>query len=164
MFSALKQGSLLYILDKSAPSLKVGQVISITQPFNQYGQLGITQSTVDMTVKVGDCTQEFKQIPSNLYTATFGNVFIGETREAVAQEVEGMIKTSQAVLDSVDMHKHQLSTCEEILKDLNPQYAKQKDQEEKINKLECKLGGIESKIDSICNMLQNNDNNKTNIL
>lgn len=162
MFSALRQGSLLYVLDKSEPSLKIGQVISVSQPLNQYGTYGLTQSTVDITVKVEDKNQEFKQVPSNLITATFGNKLIGETRESVAQEVESMIKLSQSVLDSIDMHKHQLEACESILKELNPQYAKQKDQEEKIINLENKLGGIESKIDSICNMLQNNDNSRTN--
>lgn len=155
MFSALRQGSLIYMLDKSAPSLKIGQVTSVSQPTNQYGTFGLAQSTVNITVKVEDRNQEFTQVPSNLITATFGNLLIGETKESIAQEVESMMKTSQSVLDSIEIHKHQLEACEEILKELNPQYAKQKDQEEKINNLENKLGGIESKLDSICNMLQN---------
>lgn len=162
MFSALRQGSLLYILDKSTPSLKIGQVTSVSQPINQYGTYGLTQSTVDITAKVEDKSQEFKQVPSNLITATFGNVMIGETKESIAQEVESMIKLSQSVLDSVEMHKQSLASCEEILKELNPQYAKQKDQEEKIINLENKLGGIESKIDSIWNALQNHGNSRTN--
>lgn len=162
MFSALRQGSLLYILDKSIPSLKIGQVVSVSSPLNQFGAYGMTQSTVDITVKVEDKNQEFKQVPSNLAVAPFGNVLIGESRDSIAQEVESMIKISHQVLDSVEMHKHQLEICEEILKELNPQYAKQKDQEEKIINLETKLGGIESKIDSICNMLQNNGNSREN--
>lgn len=162
MFSALRQGSILYILDKSVPSLKIGQVVSVSSPINQFGTYGMTQSTVDITVKVEDKNQEFKQVPSNLITAAFGNVLIGESREAITQEVESMIKLSQQVLDSIDMHKHQLESCESILKELNPQFAQQKDQEEKIINLENKLGGIESKLDSICNMLQNNDNNRAN--
>lgn len=125
MFSALRQGSTLYILDKAEPSLKIGQVISISSP--QFGAYGLANSTVDITVKVEDTTREFKQVPSNLVTAAFGNVFIGESREAVAQEVESMIKLSQSVLDSVEMHQKQLSVCECILRELNPQYAKQKD-------------------------------------
>jgi hypothetical protein len=54
MFSALRQGSLLYILDKSVPSLKIGQVVSVSSPLNQFGAYGMTQSTVDITVKVED--------------------------------------------------------------------------------------------------------------
>lgn len=161
MFSALRQGSLVYILDKSEPSLKIGQVVSVSSPLNQFGAYGMTQSTVDITVKVEDKNQEFKQVPSNLNVAPFGNVLIGESKDSIVQEVESMIKLSNQVLDSIEMHKHQVEACEEILKELNPQFAQQKDQEEKISNLEFKLGGIESKIDSIFNMLHNNDNNRS---
>jgi len=49
MFAALRQGSTIYILEKGeTPTLKVGQIISVTAP--TYGIL----PTVDLTAKVGE--------------------------------------------------------------------------------------------------------------
>lgn len=54
MFSALRQGSILYILEKGEkPSMKVGQVMSVTQPTYNNNFL-MNGSTVDINVKVGN--------------------------------------------------------------------------------------------------------------
>lgn len=64
MFSALRQGSVVYILDKGEnPSLKIGQVVSATQP-NYSNNFLMNGSTIDLTVKVGDSTVDFKNVPS----------------------------------------------------------------------------------------------------
>ena len=113
------------------------------------------ESTVDITVKVGDEQQEFKQVPSTLSIANFGhsNIVISETKEAMSQEVDSMLKSSKQIIESIPYHEKTIIACEEMLKELNPQFAKQKDQEEKINNLETKVGGIENKLDDICTML-----------
>jgi hypothetical protein len=60
MFSALRQGNSLYILEKGdAPKLSIGQVISVSAPQTKFGSFP-TDTTVDITVKVNDSTQEFK--------------------------------------------------------------------------------------------------------
>lgn len=157
MFSALRQGSSVYILEKgSKVELKIGQVVSVTSPTTPYPYL-TTSSTVDIVIKVDDQTQDFKQLPSQLSVATYnnGNTVISESRDLMCQEVETMIRNSRQVLDSIPYHEDLVKTGEEMLKQLSPQYAKQKDQEDKINNLETKVGGIESKIDSIYNILSN---------
>ena len=113
------------------------------------------ESTVDITVKVGDEQQEFKQVPSTLSIANFGtsNIVISETKEAMSQEVDSMLKASKQIIESIPYHEKTIVACEEMLKELNPQFAKQKDQEEKISNLETKVGGIEDKLDDICSML-----------
>ena len=57
MFSALNQGSIIYILDKTErPKFKVGEIISISQPkvdYNSTGQFGQYQATtVDIKVNI----------------------------------------------------------------------------------------------------------------
>nr|DAH97508.1 MAG TPA: hypothetical protein [Caudoviricetes sp.] len=54
MFSALRQGSVIYILEKGEnPTLKVGQIVSITQP-NYSNNFLMNGSTIDINAKVGD--------------------------------------------------------------------------------------------------------------
>lgn len=151
MFSSLRQGSTVYILDKGEkPSFKIGQVISTTSP-TTYNYL--SNGTVDINVKVDSDTLEFKQLPSQLNIANYGNTVISDNRDQLGMEVENMIRESKQILDSIPHHEVVITEGEEILKQLNPQFAKQKDQEDKINNLETKVGSMESKLDNIASML-----------
>lgn len=152
MFSALRQNSELYMLDKSGtPTLKVGKVLMVkpTQPF----YTNPLDSSVDLTISVDNDNVEFKQIPSNLSIATMGNVIISETKELMCQEVDNMIKMSQQIIDSVPYHNEVIIACDEMLKRLNPQLAKEKLQEEKIGILETKVSGMEDTLTDIKAML-----------
>lgn len=156
MFSALRQNSIVYILDKKdSLVLKKGQVVSITAPRPKINGVysNPLDTVVDMEVKVGESTELFKNIPSNLSIVNDGNMVISETREAMCTEVESMLASSKQVIESIPYHKKVLSTCDEILKELNPQFAKEKLQEEKISNLETKMSGMESTLSNIQNML-----------
>lgn len=151
MFSALRQGSLLYILEKGEkPILKIGQVQSVSQPVPKT----YTESFVDISVKVGDEVVDFKQLPSTLSIANFnGNMVLAETKELMNAEVEAMVRISNQALDSVDYHKNVIQCCDGILKELNPRYAKEKEREETIASMENRIGGIESNLNDMMAML-----------
>lgn len=160
MFSALRQGNLFYVLEKGdSPKLKVGYVVSVSTPQPKYStnytQPFSMESTVDITVKVGDENQEFKQVPGSLSIANFGisNIVISESKDEMNKEVDAMLRSSKQIIDSIPYHESVIKSCEEILKELNPQFAKQKDQEDKINNLETKVGGMETTLDEIRQML-----------
>lgn len=151
MFSALRQGSTVYVLEKGdKPILKIGQVVSATSPVT-YNYLN--NGTIDINVKFNEDTAEFKQLPSQLSVAVYGNTFISESREQMCQEVENMIRDSKQIIDSIPHHEVVITEGEEILKQLSPQFAQQKEQEDKINNLETKVGSMESKLDNITSML-----------
>lgn len=161
MFSALRQSSLFYILEKGErPSLRVGQVQSVSSPVPKYGvpavpgQLGL-ETTVDVKVKVGDETLDFRQLPSALSIANFGGsgVVVSESREAMTAEVESMLRSSRDILGSVDYHEGVVEACEEMMRSLNPQLAREKEQEDKIMSIESKIGGMESSISELKAML-----------
>lgn len=162
MFSGLRQNSLFYILEKGdTVSLKIGQVVSVSNPqpkYNQYQPLqpyAQPETTVDIKVKIGDETLDFKQLPSNLSIANFGQngMVVSESKEAMCAEVEAMLRNSNSILDSIPYHKKVITSCDEMLRQLNPQFAKEKEQEEKIGVLEQKMGGIESTLSQMMGML-----------
>ena len=153
MFSALRQGSAIYILEKGEkPSFKVGQVTSITQP-NYNNNFLMNGSTIDINVKVGNETMNFKNVPSSLSVTTYDNAIITETKELMSNEIDNMLQSSKNVIDSIQYHNNIIQSCEQILKDLNPRFAKEKQRDEDINKLKNKMGGIESKMDQILTLL-----------
>ncbi|MBO5700388.1 MAG: hypothetical protein J6R57_03090 [Bacteroidales bacterium] len=162
MFSGLRQNSLFYILEKGeAVTLKIGQVVSVSNPqpkYNQYQPLqpyNQPETTVDVKVKIGDDTMDFKQLPSNLSIVNFGQngMVVSESKEAMSAEVEAMLRNSNSILDSIPYHKKVITCCDEMLRQLNPQFAKEKEQEEKIGVLEQKMGGIENTLSQMMGML-----------
>ena len=158
MFSALRQGSVIYILEKGEnPVLKVGQVVSITQP-NYSSNFLMNGSTIDINVKVNNQNMDFKNVPSSQSIANYNNAVITETKELMSNEVDNMLQSSRSIVDSVTYHNNIITSCESILKELNPRFAKEKERDEDINNLKDKMGGIESKMDKILVLLQKDGN------
>ena len=158
MFSALRQGSVVYILDKGEnPVLKVGQVVSITQP-NYSSNFLMNGATIDINVKVNNQNMDFKNVPSSQSVANYNNAVITETKELMSNEVDNMLQSSRSIVDSVAYHNNIITSCESILKELNPRFAKEKERDEDINNLKDKMGGIESKMDKILVLLQKDGN------
>ena len=158
MFSALRQGSVVYILEKGEnPVLKVGQVVSITQP-NYSNNFLMNGSTIDINVKVNNQNMDFKNVPSSQSVANYNNAVITETKELMSNEVDNMLQSSRSIVDSVAYHNNIITSCESILKELNPRFAKEKERDEDINNLKDKMGGIESKMDKILGLLQKDGN------
>ena len=158
MFSALRQGSVVYILEKGEnPVLKVGQVVSITQP-NYSNNFLMNGSTIDINVKVNDQNMDFKNVPASQSVVNYNNAVITETKELMSNEVDNMLQSSRSIVDSVAYHNNIITSCESILKELNPRFAKEKERDEDINNLKDKMGGIESKMDKILVLLQKDGN------
>lgn len=156
MFSTLRQNSPIYVLDKKdSPVLKKGIIETVSPQRSRtgsfYGQP--MDMIVDIRVNIDGTSQEFKNIPASLSIANDGNIVISETKEAMSTEVDSMLSISKQILESVDYHKDVIEKCEQILKDLNPQFAKDKLQEEKINSLESRIGGVENTLGDIKDML-----------
>ena len=153
MFSALRQGSIIYILEKGeTPILKVGQVVSITQP-NYSSNFLMNGSTVDISAKVGDQTMDFRNVPGSQSVTSYNNAVVTETKELMSNEVDNMLQNSKSIVDSVPYHNNVISACEGILKDLNPRFAREKERDEDITNLKNKIGGIETKMDKILTLL-----------
>lgn len=161
MFQGLRNNSLFYVLDKGEnPNLRIGQVVSVSNPQTRYPSFnnGFTpqpmETVVDVKVKLGDDEVDFKQLPANGQIANDKNLVVSDNKDAMSAEVDAMLRQSKAILESVDYNKRVVESCEGMLQQLNPQIAKEKEQTEKINKLEGKVSGIEGKIDKMMGWLQ----------
>ena len=157
MFSGLRQAGLFYILEKGEElKLRIGQVISVSNPQPKYGQYSYgsqPEMTVDVRVKVDEETLEFKQLNANASIANSGSVIVSDSKEAMNAEVEGLLRTSKGVLDNVSYHEKVLTSCDAILRELNPSFKKEKEQEEKMSMLEDEVIGIKDTLGEMMNML-----------
>lgn len=161
MFQGLRTNSLFYVLSKGEnPNLRIGQVVSVSNPQTKYPTFnnGFTpqpmETVVDVKVKLGDEEVDFKQLPANGQIANDKNLVVSDNKDAMSAEVDAMLRQSKAILESVDYNNRVVESCEGMLQQLNPQIAKEKEQTEKISKLEGKVSGIEGKIDKMMGWLQ----------
>lgn len=160
MFSGVRQNTPFYILEKGEDiSLKIGQVVSVSNPQPKYNQFGAAptftapEMVVDVKVKVGEDTMEFKQLNANASIANSGNVIVSDSKEAMSAEVEGLLRTSKQIIESVPFHEKVITSCDAMLRELNPQFAKEKEQEEKIGQLEERMGNIDDKLNKMFDLL-----------
>ena len=166
MFSTLRKGATIYILDRtSEPEVKVGYIDNVTLPrpmyptFNPAVSLGTNmQRVVDITVRIGDEKKEFC-VPSDLSIHTYGDNTISENKEAMISEVDSLLQNSKDVLDSVDKHKAAIDAYENILKTLNPVYAKEQERDSTIDKLTQQVNGMQSTLNRLESLLLNNGTN-----
>lgn len=162
MFQGIRQGNLFYILEKTDDGLvlKTGQVVSVSNPQPRYNQFGSTpnytaqpEMVVDVKVKVGEESVEFKQLNANHNIANSGNVIVSDSREAMSAEVEGIVRNSEQHIAAVPYHEKTRQTGESVMRVLNPQFAKEKEQEEKIGALEERVGNIDDTLKNMMVML-----------
>lgn len=93
MFQGLRRNSLLYVLDKGEnPNLRIGQVISTSNPQTKYPTFnnGFTpqpmETVVDVKVKLGDEEVDFKQLPANGQIANDKNLVVSDNKDAMRKK------------------------------------------------------------------------------
>lgn len=165
MFSALQPGDRIYILNKkNTPSLSIGEIIGTSSPLSSYNAYSnnFLDTKINIKAKVGEDTIEFKQISSNLSIAydPISCTTISDNKELMSSEVDGLLQSSKRVLDSIPYHEKLISSAEEMLKELNPRFAKEQERDEDISNLKSKVGGMENKLDQIYDLLTKADTSK----
>lgn len=160
MFSALNQGSFVYILDKTKGiKFKIGEVIGTTNtnqtnyPVNQ-----IPNQPINLKVKVDDTVYDFNAISSSASLVTYdnGRFVISETKQGLQSEVYAILQNRKNIIENIPQYKNDIVECENILKDLNPEFAKDKERDERINSLSTQVTNMQSTLDKIVNLISSN--------
>ena len=149
MFSALNQGSLVYILDKTdGVKFKIGEIVGTTVP-----QFAIDGSgmVMKLSVKINGNVAEYNNVPSAATIVSYNNgkFIIAETKQSIQSEVESTLHNANYIIEHIEDYKSQITQCEDVLKELNPQYAKDKARDEEIANIKSEVAGIKTNIDKI---------------
>ena len=110
---------------------------------------------VDIKIKIDGEINEFNGIPSNYSVVTYngGKLVLSETKQELQVEIENIIQNAKQVLASIDTYKQAITEGEKVLKELNPQFAKDKERDEQINSLKTEMTGMKNTLDKIVSML-----------
>lgn len=111
------------------------------------------ETVVDITVKLGNDKKEYLGVPSNLSIHGYGDIVISEGKDAMIAEVDGMLQSSKSILDSIDYHRKTIASCEEMLKQLNPAYAKEQERDSAIDDLKNEVEVLRREISKMTALL-----------
>lgn len=157
MFSALTQGSPVYILERDKDlKYNVGEIVSFTIP--QFAVDGTGQMVMNVKVKVGDAVTDFNNLPSTSSISTYNNgkTIIAETKQQIQAKVEDILSKNKSILENIDSIKKECDEAENVLKSLDSSYAKDKIRDEEMASIKDKVFNMESKLDKIFEIVVNN--------
>lgn len=149
MFSALNQGSLVYILDKTdGVKFKIGEIVGTTVP--QFAVDG-SGMVMKLSVKINGNVAEYNNVPSAATIVSYNNgkFIIAETKQSIQSEVESTLHNANYIIEHIEDYKAQITQCENVLKELNPQYAKDKARDEEIAGIKSEVAGMKGDIAKI---------------
>jgi len=152
MFQSVRQNSQVYLLHKGDnPYVEIGTITSVPQIKPKYTipqTFGQNEMIVNLTVNVNGVNHNFKDLPSNLDIADVymgaDCVSISDSRDAINSEVLSLKKKSMDIIDSYEKHKSLISVYDNILKDINPEFAERQNQREEIESLKARIVSMEN--------------------
>lgn len=159
MFSALRQGNIVYIIDKTdGLTLKKGQVVSnsaTNMPYNLN-----PNNLLTITIDIEGETKEFNNIPAMQSSINYNNgkLIIIDNQELASTELENIVKSSKEILSNREYYEKLVIDGEEALKLINPQFAKDKARDDEFNALKEQVGGMENKLNTIIDLLNKSGN------
>lgn len=151
MFSSARVNQTIYILYKeSVPRIEIGNITQVTQPVYkfptapQFGQM--QEQVVDIYANVGGAQRQFQQLPANKESADFGtgNVFVTVNRDAMNAEISNLKNESVSIINRVEEERQKIVKYDEMLMQLNPEFAEKQRQEQEINSLKSQMATMAS--------------------
>lgn len=94
---------------------------------------------------------DYNNIPANNNSVSYnnGNLIIAESKQTIQSEVEATLQHANYVIEHIEDYKNQVVRCEEVLKELNSQFAKDKARDERIAGIENEVAGMKGDIAKI---------------
>lgn len=160
MFSGLRENAPIFILTKGEkPVLQVGTVVNVSNPNIGFGaQLPMINpgALMEVTVKVGDNSFDLKSLPCSQSSHYYSkeNAYVTDNWQEMLNEVDNLERASQSVVDSAPLHSDLVRAYQGMKEQLDPQIAKERANQEQIDDLKSRMGGIEDTLGQMMGLLQ----------
>lgn len=150
MFQNLRKGSSVYVLDtRETPKFYTATVKDVGMPYYPQptpGQLApFQQQYINITID----GNEPWGVPVNLDVVSKDGLTVSMTRDGLMPAITAAQRESSDIISSYDRHKANIAAYDQILKDLDPTYAKSQAQDEEIKRLNSELSEIKNIIRSV---------------
>lgn len=154
MFKDLRSGSVVYVLDKrETPRFYTAMVKSVSGPYFPQLQPGqftpVQQQFVNLIIE----NQESWGVPADGLTVTKEGLTVSCSRDNLLTEVTALHSSTMEMINSHEKLKEDARAYEQIMRDLDPAYAKTKAQDEKIEGLQSEIASLASNVKSLVEII-----------
>ena len=157
MFSTLRQGSTVYLIEKTRDKLicKTVQVTSVNNPQFNLGNYnnGQFNGTVNITLNDNGNNREFGGLLTNECVVRYnnGSTIIAETRDVAIAEVDNIVRNSETALaeETINFHKCMIKDGKEVLASFSPQFAKEQALDKEVKNLHGRVDAMDGKLDKL---------------
>lgn len=151
-FKELKQGYPVYILDKENLKVKNGKVQNASFPRVDMME-GQRQMVVDVTVECDGKTATYT-MPEDSCVVYAKNLVISTHTQGLTAEVEKMKGEAEQILASVDRQNAIIDCADDLLAQLNPTLKEKRETEQRFQKIEGRMNGVDDKLDKLLSLVQ----------
>lgn len=152
-FKELKQGYPIHMLDKDKLEVKDGKVQNVSFPRVDTMQ-GQRQMVVDVTVDCDGKTATYT-VPEDSCVVYANNLVISTHPQGLIAEVEKMKSEAERILASIDRQEDIINIADDLLSKLNPSLKEKRETEQRFQKIEGRMNGIDGKLDKLISLYQN---------
>ena len=121
MFQNLKPGNSVYVITTDNVTYNVCQIEYIRPSFSYSFGNG---PLVDISVIINGNRKEFSGVQANSDVSVSNGYVLAETKDQAIQQLGLILQQKNDVLDNIDKITKDRDDCKEILRKLNPQFAK----------------------------------------
>lgn len=151
-FKELKQGYPIYMLDKDKLEVKCGKVRE--NSFPRIEQMnGQRTMVVDVSVECDGKTATYT-MPEDSCVVYANNLVISTHQQGLTTEVEKMKEEAERILASVDRQEKIISVADDLLAQLNPTLKEKRETEQRFQKIEGRMNGVDDKLDKLLSLVQ----------
>lgn len=165
MFSNLRQGNLVYVINKQDKlSVSIGQLVETNAIDFNKGYLPVNgNALINITVNIEGVERKFGNLPGGQSVVSYDNgaTILVDNIDIATAEVRNIIKQSQMRLDNREYDEKIVASGDEALRKLNPQYDKEKKQEEDIANINKRIDDMTNKFDKLIDVLSKRENKKS---
>lgn len=155
LFKDIKQNYPVYILDVQEFSLIQGKATQVSFPRLEMNQkTGKAEMVVDVTIDANGKTATYT-IPENHSVTYAGNIVLSTEKSGLVGEVEAQKTNAEQVLSSASKAKNIIEKAPLLLSELNPIYKEKQETEQRFNKIEKSINGMEELMKKQQQMMEN---------
>lgn len=136
MFSNLTQGNVLYGLNiKGEFKSFAVPIIKASAPYPGYfmnNGIQVPCMVIDIAANIDGEVKEFKQVPSNISIADFGNIgyILADNKDSLKVYVDSMLNSKRKVIENIEQEKYLYEQYLKVSESLSGQTNTNKENEE----------------------------------
>lgn len=151
-FGEMVNGSSIFVLNKNTVEASQAKVVSRGLPHFDPNNINNTSMIVDVCLEINGNTATYC-MPEKAEKCYAGDFMFSTSRQAVALELETIYNQGKEQLAQIPNIEKRVELSGKILEEWNPEVKEKREQDKRMQKLECEISELKKSINLLVNKL-----------